>query len=353
MLTISSISKAYGAQPVLRGISLELRKGETVALLGPSGCGKTTLLRIVAGLEDADNGRLRFGGEAIDRVAAHERGFGLMFQEYALFPHLSVAENVAYGLHMRDMPAAQIQARVAEMLELVGLSGHKARRVFQLSGGERQRVALARTLAPQPRLLLLDEPLAALDRTLRERLQHELASILRHIGVTTIYVTHDQEEAFALADRVALLNAGALVQFDTPETIYRRPANAWVARFQGLENVLSGAVLNDGSVQTEIGVLSNMHQRDESQEQSSEQQPATLQLVIYPDAARLVCGDDVSENPITAVIAAKRFRGRFYQVEVAVDRTTLTFEFDTDPGAIGASLLLWLDPQRITVVSPS
>jgi ABC-type Fe3+/spermidine/putrescine transport system ATPase subunit len=432
MLTISAINKSYASLPVLHGISLNVHAGETVALLGPSGCGKTTLLRIVAGLERADSGTIRFAGEPIDVVPAHQRGFGLMFQEYALFPHLSVAENIAYGLRMRNQSASAVQTRVADMLDLVGLSAYGERRVFQLSGGERQRVALARTLAPQPRLLMFDEPLAALDRALRERLQGELAAIVRQVGVTTLYVTHDQQEAFALADRVALMNAGTLAQFDTPEAIYRQPASAWVARFQGLENVLRGELLGDGYVQMAIGVLryeeqrtweperreprtenrepraenrepraenreprtenrgtenreprtenrelrtenreprtenreprtenlrtenreprtENRELRTEKRELGIESRGRSVDIVIYPDAALLA--DGMGENIVTAVITAKRFRGRFYQVELKIDAIDLTFEFDSDPGPPGTTLQLRLDAQRIRLLT--
>ncbi|NJM08694.1 ABC transporter ATP-binding protein [Candidatus Gracilibacteria bacterium] len=253
MLSLAAIRKSYDSAPVLHDISFAVDAGETVALLGPSGCGKTTLLRIVAGLERADSGSVRFAGEPIDTVPAHQRGFGMMFQEYALFPHLNVADNIAYGLQTHTMSPADRNARVNEMLALVGLSTYRTRRVYQLSGGERQRVALARTLAPAPRLLMLDEPLAALDRSLRKRLQDELVPILQRVGVTTLYVTHDQEEAFALADRVALLNAGELIQYACPEEVYRRPVSAWVARFQGLKNVLDGELQEVGTVQTAIG----------------------------------------------------------------------------------------------------
>ncbi|NTW97895.1 MAG: ABC transporter ATP-binding protein, partial [Oscillochloris sp.] len=243
MLTIHNLHKSYDDQAVLRGVSLELPEGAIMALLGPSGCGKTTLLRVVAGLEHAERGEVRLGAERVDGLPSHMRGFGMMFQDYALFPHMDVAANVAFGLRMRRLGRAEVAARAAAMLDLVGLAGYARRRVFDLSGGERQRVALARALAPSPRLLMLDEPLAALDRELRERLQEELRAVLRQVGVTAIYVTHDQEEALALADTVALLNAGRLEQVGSPEAIYRRPASLWAARFLGLRNLVPGSYL--------------------------------------------------------------------------------------------------------------
>ena len=241
-LELDHISKSYDAVPVLRGVSLVVERGAVAALLGPSGCGKTTLLRVVAGLERADSGVVRVEGAPVDGVPPHRRGFGLMFQDYALFPHLDVAANVAFGLRMQGVGAREVRARVAELLALVGLPGYEARRVYALSGGERQRVALARALAPRPRLLMLDEPLAALDRTLRERLQDELRAIIRAVGVTALYVTHDQAEAMVLADRLVVLRAGRVEQQGAPEELYRRPRSRFVAEFLGATNLVAGRV---------------------------------------------------------------------------------------------------------------
>ena len=239
ILRITGIHKRYSSDTLaLSGIDLEVQRGEIVCLLGPSGCGKTTLLRVVAGLETADQGTVWFDQRDLASVPVHQRRFGFMFQDFALFPHKSVAENVAFGLRMEKLPAAQIDARVAGMLRLVGLHTHAQRSVFELSGGERQRVALARSLAPAPQLLMLDEPLGSLDRTLREELMTELRAILKRVGVTALYVTHDQEEAFAVADRIAIMLAGTIVQIGTPQSVYRQPANRSVARFLGFSNLL-------------------------------------------------------------------------------------------------------------------
>ena len=242
LLEVRAIAKAYGDSPALRGVSLRVEQGAIVCLLGPSGCGKTTLLRLIAGLERTDSGSVSFAGQPIDDLPVHLRGFGLMFQEYALFPHRDVAANVAFGLRMQNLPRRQIAARVAEMLALVGLEGYDHRRVYELSGGERQRVALARSLAPNPRLLMLDEPLGALDRALRERLLDELRVILKRVGVTSIYVTHDQSEAFAIADQLVLMRAGLIEQQGPPEQVYRHPATVFAARFLGLGNLVEGRV---------------------------------------------------------------------------------------------------------------
>jgi ABC-type Fe3+/spermidine/putrescine transport system ATPase subunit len=212
LLEICHLCKSYPDGWTLQGVNFVVAAGELLCLLGPSGCGKTTLLRLIAGLETPDDGRVLVNGEDVTPVPPHMRGFGLMFQEYALFPHKDVFGNVAFGLRMQRLSHEAVAGQVAEALALVGLGGFEHRDVSQLSGGERQRVALARSLAPRPRLLMLDEPLGALDRTLRERLLGELPGILRRAGVTAITVTHDQEEAFALSDRVVVMRAGRVVQ---------------------------------------------------------------------------------------------------------------------------------------------
>ncbi len=254
-LTIDGIHKTYEGVPLLDGVSLSMDRGEIVSLLGPSGSGKTTLLRIIAGLESCESGRVFLDGRDVTRMPVHRRGVVLMFQEYALFPHRTVAENVAFGLRMKGLPASAIRHRVKEMLTLVGLEEFGPRNVVALSGGERQRVALARSLAPEPRLLLLDEPLGSLDRNLRERLLEQLAAILQRVRVTTISVTHDQAEAFAVADRVALLHDAGIVQIGTPETIYGQPVTPWVARFLGFDNLLPARTTGPGRVDTVLGTL--------------------------------------------------------------------------------------------------
>jgi len=255
MLTLSHITKTFEGAPLLRDLSLTVDAGEIVSLLGPSGSGKTTLLRIIVGLEQPEAGEILFAGQNLRDVPTHQRGIGLMFQDLALFPHKNVFENVAFGLRMQNVAREEIQARVTAALALVGLAGLAARDVARLSGGEQQRVALARALAPQPRMLLFDEPLGALDRLLREQLVVELRAILKRIGMTALYVTHDQDEAFTLADRVAILHAGRLTQIGTPAEIYRAPANTFVAQFLGLTNLFPARVRADGEIETELGVF--------------------------------------------------------------------------------------------------
>lgn len=242
MLQILEIQKSYEGQMLLNGISFTVSAGETVCLLGASGSGKSTLLRIIAGLEEAESGQVLWAGTDISSLPAHRRNFGLVFQDYALFPHYTVAENIAFGLRMQKMPTPEIRARVNELLEMVNLTGFGPRRVTELSGGEQQRVALARALAPRPRLLMFDEPLGALDRTLKDDLLEELRRILHAQRIPAIYVSHDQDEAFAIADRILLLHAGRIEQQGTPEEVYARPASIWAAHFLGAGNILKAKV---------------------------------------------------------------------------------------------------------------
>ena len=247
MLRIEDVSVDLGDTKALDRVSLEVAAGETVTVLGPSGSGKSTLLRVVAGLLRPDSGRVLLEGDDLSAVPAHRRGIGLVFQDHALFQHRDVWGNVAFGLRMRGDPRGDIERRVRECLELVGLEGYEQRSVVTLSGGEQQRVALARALAPEPRVLLLDEPLGSLDRRLRDRLLEDLTAIFEHLDVTALHVTHDRAEAFALGDRVAVMRAGRIVQVGTPDEIWERPADEDTARFVGL-NVLDGRAIRPEAV---------------------------------------------------------------------------------------------------------
>jgi thiamine transport system ATP-binding protein len=231
VLTLDDITVRYGDTVAVDGVDLTVEKGSTVCVLGPSGCGKSTLLRVVTGLVRPDAGRVCWDSEDITGVPTHRRGFGLMFQDHALFPHRDVAANVGFGLRMQGRSRGDIAARVDELLELVGLAGYGRRAVDELSGGEQQRVALARALAPEPRMLLLDEPLGSLDRVLRDRLLDELPSLFDRLGTTVLYVTHDQDEARAIADRVAVMRAGRIAQVGTPAEVWEHPADEFVAEF--------------------------------------------------------------------------------------------------------------------------
>ncbi len=248
MLRVEGVSVRFGATEALAGVTLDVAEGEVVAVLGPSGSGKSTLLRVVAGLQRPDAGRLLLGGRDLASVPPHRRGIGLVFQDHALFQHRDVFGNVAFGLRMRDDSSEEVDARVRELLALVGLEGFERRSVATLSGGEQQRVALARALAPAPRVLLLDEPLGSLDRRLRDRLLDDLAMLFEALSVTALYVTHDQAEAFALGDRVAVMRAGRIVQEGTPDELWAHPADEDVARFLGLANVRDGTVIRPEAI---------------------------------------------------------------------------------------------------------
>jgi thiamine transport system ATP-binding protein len=249
MLRVEDVSVAFDGKNALDRASLEVSSAETMTVLGPSGSGKTTLLRVVAGLRAPDSGRVVLGERDLARVPPHRRGVGLVFQDHALFPHRDVAGNVSFGLRMRGDAPKTIAARTAELLDLVGLSGFERRTVGTLSGGEQQRVALARALAPEPRLLLLDEPLGSLDRRLRDRLLEDLARLFHELEVTSVYVTHDQTEAFTLGDRVAVMREGRVVQVATPDELWAKPVDEDVARFVGLANVRDGEIVRPESVE--------------------------------------------------------------------------------------------------------
>lgn len=357
MLALRDVEKVFGEERVLRAVSLEIPAGQIMALVGPSGSGKTTLLRIIAGLESADGGRLFLDGHDLAEMPVHERGFGMVFQDYALFPHKSVAENVAFGLRMLRWERQRIRARVSEMLALVGMAGFGERPIHELSGGEQQRVALARALAPSPRLLLLDEPLGALDRALRERLMGELRSILkaagemsdRERGITSIYVTHDQAEAFAVADRVAVIRRGALEQIDAPVELYRRPRTPFVARFIGMENLFTAEIAGrqPPEARTPLGEL-----RVASAGLPAEIGEGAI-VLIRPDAGRVLASEEEGVNVVTGRLESVSFRGRYQEVTVRVgDDVVLELEFD--PGqempAVGESVRLSLDPAGVVLM---
>lgn len=237
-LHVDIVEVSYGAIKVLKGITLEAAPGNFVALLGSSGCGKTTLLRAISGFVSVDSGTIRVGDRDITHIPPEKRGMAMVFQSYALWPHMSAARNIGYGLKLRGTPRADTARRVREILDLLGLHGLGERNVTQLSGGQRQRVALGRALAVNPRILLLDEPLSNLDARIRQQVRHEIKAIQRQLGITAIHVTHDREEAMVMADRIAIMDAGRLVQFGSPEEVYNRPASPFVAAFMGADNVI-------------------------------------------------------------------------------------------------------------------
>lgn len=345
MLQVRNIWKSYEGQPLLCGVSFQVQAGETVCLLGPSGSGKSTLLRIIAGLELPEQGQVLWEGMDLAGVAVHQRRFGLMFQDYALFPHRTVAENVAFGLRMQGLPRAEIARRVEEALARVNLREFAQRRVTDLSGGEQQRVALARALAPQPRLLMLDEPLGALDRALREQLSEFLRTLLHESGIPTIYVTHDQEEAFAIADHLILLHEGRVVQAGPPDAVYARPASPWVARFLGLTNLLPAQVQSIAPLrlETPLGILEAASETSAPPWQIGQRVTALLR----PGAARPVVPDAPAPNRIEGVVEDVTFRGEGYRL-VLRTRVGLRLNFTLGHTAQpGTALTLSLDPAGI------
>jgi putative spermidine/putrescine transport system ATP-binding protein len=310
-LTLDRLEKRLGENLVTRGVSLEVARNEIVARLGPSGSGKTTILRLVAGFETPDAGTIRIDGEDLTEVAPQTRHFGMVFQHYALFPHMTVGENVAFGLEARRLPAAKRQRRVAETLAAVELAGFEKRPVTQLSGGQQQRVALARALAPQPRVLLLDEPLSNLDPTLRERTRRELKRLVRSIGITTLFVTHEQEEAFDLGDRVAVLNRGRLEQVGTPRELYEEPATRFVATFIGRASVLPATWLAaHGQARLEAGATWPAAASDGLADE------APIDLVVRPESLSFATAP--AAGAVAGEVVGKRFAGRVEYFEVAL-----------------------------------
>ena len=308
MLALDHVAQSYGAKPVLEDVSFRLSPGQIGCLLGPSGCGKTTALRLVAGFERPSAGEIRIGGELVSRPGAslspEKRRVGLVFQDYALFPHLSVEDNVAFGLSA--MPAADRTQRIKEMLEMVGLAHEAEAFPHQLSGGQQQRVALARALAPRPRLLLLDEPFSNLDVELREKLSLEVRDILKHEAITALLVTHDQHEAFAMADFIGVMHKGRIQQWDTPYNLYHRPANRFIADFIGQGVLLPGRVLNSRQVEIELGVLEGHIPTDCGEEGGCEKcdKGCRVEVLIRPDD---IIHDDASL--LMAEVERKAFRG--------------------------------------------
>lgn len=340
-LEIRDIHKSFAGKAVLNGISFQQKPGEILAMLGPSGSGKTTLLEIIAGLLAPDSGDCLWDGKSLRGIPPHKRSFGLMFQDYVLFPHKNVRENIAFGLKMAGEKAEISHTRVRETLRLVGLEGFDDRDISTLSGGEQQRVALARSLAPEPKLVMLDEPLGALDRTIRERLVIDLRQILLDAKQTALYVTHDQEEAFRVSDRVVILGEGKAAQIGTPQEIYHHPASPYIARFLGMNNILQGKALKNeqGSViKTSLG---------EWQTSKDWQGPGSI--LIRPDRILL---NDQGPGDLTCLegaVSSSRFSGSALQIELSMDQTRL--QFSSTESAIlvpevGESLKVWFDPEQ-------
>ena len=339
---MAGLTRRYGPVVALDGLDLTLRPGELVALLGPSGCGKTTTLRLLAGLEDADAGAITVGGRDITRLSASKRDMGMVFQAYSLFPHMTVTQNVAFGLRLRRMAKAERERRALEMLELVGLSEQSGRYAHQLSGGQQQRVALARALAIEPQVLLLDEPLSALDAKVRAQLRDQIRRIQLEVGITTLFVTHDQEEALAIADRVGVMRDGRLEQLAPPTEVYARPATAFVAEFVGLTNKLAGTV--SGAVVTVRG-------RDLPLVETSTP-PGPVTALVRPEAVSLASGAAAEASPLTGTVIATTFLGATSRVTVDLGDTTILAQLPTADAAeltAGSRVTLSIRPDPVLV----
>lgn len=314
-IALEGLHKRFGSDAVaLDGVDLTIREGEFFTLLGPSGCGKTTLLRILAGLESPDAGRLTLGGRDITQVPAHQRSVNTVFQSYALFPHLSVRDNLAFGLRMQGVSKPERESRVAEIARFIQLGGLIERRVDQLSGGQRQRIALARALVCEPDVLLLDEPLSALDAGLRGQLQVELKRVQARLGMTFLFVTHDQQEAMVMSDRIAVLDGGSIQQVGSPKEIYERPANAFVARFMGHDNLFPILARDGVRLNTGLGALTVEPPEAELSETSDEDSL----LLIRPETVDLLPLDQAGANCLPARVTDCLYRGSHAEYRLAV-----------------------------------
>ena len=341
MIKLQDLKKEYDETPVLQGISLDIKSREFVTLLGPSGCGKTTTLRIIGGFEQPDSGDVLFEGRRLNDVPPYRREINTVFQRYALFPHLNVAENIAFGLHIKKMNAAEIKRKTREMLSLVGLSGFEARDVTSLSGGQQQRVAIARALVCEPRVLLLDEPLGALDLKLRKDMQIELKRIQQRTGITFIYVTHDQEEALTMSDRIVVMNHGVIQQVGSPTDIYNEPENAFVADFIGESNIIDGVMLEDRKVE--------FCGREFECVDSGFGTNTPVDVVIRPEDLRLVyAGDGLLQGVVESIV----FKGVHYEMMVRTEHFTFTVH-STMAEPVGKTVGLTVIPFDIHIMHKS
>jgi spermidine/putrescine ABC transporter ATP-binding subunit len=318
-LSINGISKSFGPTPVLRDISLSVEEGALFFILGASGCGKSTLLRIIAGLETPDAGSIVSDGQDLTLVPAHQRGIGMVFQQYALWPHMTVEQNVSFGLEVQRVPARERQSRVREALELVRMGQFAARYPHQISGGQQQRVALARALVVRPRIILLDEPLSNLDARLREEIRHELKALHRSLNVTMIYVTHDQEDALSLATQIALLRSGRVEQVGTPEELYEVPRSPFVAEFLGSTNLLRCAVRRQNSDGTsDVALASGGEDTFLARTGAYQGGPGGL-LCVRPEAVIVGAPGEAKEPAVMGTIRFVEYKGAHLDVECELD----------------------------------
>ena len=338
IIELKGITKSYGKDTILDNLSLNIKKNEFLTLLGPSGCGKTTTLKIIAGFETADSGQVVFENNIINDIPPYERQLNTVFQKYALFPHMNVYENIAFGLKLKKMPKDVIDQKVKEMLKLVALEGYENRDIEALSGGLQQRVAIARAFVNEPKVLLLDEPLGALDMKLRKGMQIELKRIQQKLGITFIFVTHDQEEALTMSDTIVVMNKGEIQQMGSPEDIYNEPANSFVAKFIGESNIVDGIMLDDFKVEFGGRIFDCVDKGFEKNE--------AIEVVIRPEDFEMVKYENgMLKGTVTSVI----FKGVHYEIEVKDENHTWILH-NTKHAEIGSKIGLSLDPESIHIM---
>ena len=343
IIELRGITKSFDGEVVLDNISLDIYEDEFLTLLGPSGCGKTTTLRIIGGFETPDSGEVFFDGKKINDTPPYKRNINTVFQKYALFPHLNVYENIAFGLRLQKtkLPEDEISRRVQEMLEMVNLRGFERRRVTTLSGGQQQRVAIARALINNPKVLLLDEPLGALDLKLRKDMQNELKGMQKRTGITFIYVTHDQEEALSMSDTVVVMNEGSIMQIGTPTDIYNEPSNAYVADFIGESNIIDGVMLADRSVRFAGHTFECVDGGFDKNEQ--------VDVVVRPEDVDVVA---VDKGMLTGKVTSVTFKGVHWEIIVYIDNFKWRIQ-TTDYVAPDAEIGVYIEPDAIHIMKKS
>ena len=338
IISLQGISKTYEDNTVLDGLNLDIKKNEFLTLLGPSGCGKTTTLKIIAGFEYADDGKVLFENKDMNNIPPYERAVNTEFQKYALFPHMNIYENIAFGLKIKKMPKDDIDRKVKEMLKLVALEGFEKRSVDSLSGGQQQRIAIARALVNEPKVLLLDEPLGALDLKLRQEMQTELKKIQQKLGITFIFVTHDQEEALTMSDTIVVMNKGKIQQMGTPEDIYNEPENAFVARFIGESNIFDGIMHDDYKVEfcgKNFDCVDKGFDKDEN-----------IDVVIRPEDIKMTVAN---EGMLIGIVTSVVFKGVHYEIEVNENGRKWIIH-NTQSAKVGEELGMDIYPEDIHIM---
>ncbi|SCH93733.1 MULTISPECIES: spermidine/putrescine ABC transporter ATP-binding protein [unclassified Romboutsia] len=338
IISLQGISKTYEDNKVLDGLNLDIKKNEFLTLLGPSGCGKTTTLKIIAGFEYADDGKVLFENKDLNNIPPYERPVNTVFQKYALFPHMNIYENIAFGLKIKKMPKDEIDRKVREMLKLVALEGFEKRSIDSLSGGQQQRIAIARALVNEPKVLLLDEPLGALDLKLRQEMQTELKKIQQKLGITFIFVTHDQEEALTMSDTIVVMNKGKIQQMGSPEDIYNEPKNAFVARFIGESNIFDGVMHDDYKVEfcgKHFECVDKGFKKDE-----------VIDVVIRPEDIKMT---SANEGMLRGIVTSVVFKGVHYEIEVE-ENSRKWIIHNTQNAKVGEELGMNIYPEDIHIM---